>query len=185
MKLFASLVMALLFVFMPLCTPVQAGGQAAGQDQAFMRECFALARSAIQRGDDPFGAVLVKDGKIIMRAANSVRTDKDFSRHAEINLLSAAIRGLGSAGIKDSTLYSSCESCVMCSGAIELGEGLVVRVVYGLPGQRLVEMVGEGKALSDHSFFKWAGNRIKVEGPVLQAEAEDVIREYLALRNAR
>jgi tRNA(Arg) A34 adenosine deaminase TadA len=181
MKKYASLLLALVLVLLPLC----ASAEITRQDEVFMRECFALARKAIQRGDDPFGAVLVKDGKIIMRADNSVHTDDDFSRHAEINLMSAAIREYGAAGIKNSTLYSSCEPCVMCSGAIELGEGLIVRVVYGLPGQRLVEMVGEGKALSDKSFFKWAANRIKVEGPVLQAEAEEVIREYLAFHHRR
>ncbi len=181
MKKYPSLLLALVLVLLPLC----AWAEITRQDEAFMRECFALARKSIDRGDDPFGAVLVKDGKIIMRADNSVFTEHDFSRHAEINLLTAAIGELGSAGIKGSTLYSSCEPCVMCGGAIELAEGLIVRVVYGLSGQRLVEMVGEGKALSDHSFFKWAGNRIKVEGPVLEAEAEDVIREYLALHHMR
>jgi len=181
MKKIVSLLLAFLFGLLPLC----AWAEITRQDEAFMRECFALARKSIDRGDDPFGAVLVKDGKIIMRADNSVFTEHDFSRHAEINLMSAAIQEYGAAGIKDTTLYSSCEPCVMCAGAIELGEGLIIRVVYGLPGQRLVEMVGEGKALSDHSFFKWAANRIKVEGPVLQAEAEDVIREYLALHHMR
>lgn len=175
MKKPAAPVLALIFVLLPL----SAAPQSAGQDEAFMRECFALARQAIQRGDDPFGAVLVKDDKIIMRGVNSVHSDHDFSRHAEINLLSAAVREYGAEGIKGSTLYSSCEPCVMCSGAIELAENLVVRVVYGLPGQRLVEMVGDGEVLSDQSFFKWAGNRLKVEGPVLEAEAEAVIREYL------
>lgn len=181
MKEFACLLLALAFVFLPAC----ASAEITSQDEAFMRQCFALARKSIDRGDDPFGAVLVKDGKIIMRADNTVHTEDDFSRHAEINLMSSAIQEYGAAGIKNTTLYSSCEPCVMCSGAIELGEGLIIRVVYGLPGQRLVEMVGEGKALSDASFFKWAANRIKVEGPVLQAEAEEVIREYLALHHRR
>jgi tRNA(Arg) A34 adenosine deaminase TadA len=181
MKKFVCPLLALALFLLPAC----ACAEISSQDEAFMRECFALARKSIQRGDDPFGAVLVKDGKIIMRADNTVHTDDDFSRHAEINLMSAAIREYGAAGIKDTTLYSSCEPCVMCAGAIELGEGLIVRMVYGLPGERLVEMVGEGKPLSDRSFYKWADNRIDVEGPVLQAEAEDVIREYLALHHKR
>lgn len=180
MKLFANLVMALLFVFMPLCAPSQAADQAADQDEAFMRECFALARFAIQRGDDPFGAVLVKDGKIIMRAANAVRTDNDKLRHSETHLLTLALRELGKEATKGSTLYSSCEPCSMCCGAINLGDGYIVRLVYGLPGQRLVDLVGMGKAMSSQAFFKWVGNDIEVHGPVLEAEAEAVIREYLA-----
>lgn len=178
MKTHACLLLALALALLPVCAPAAT----TSQDEAFMRECFALARQAIQRGDDPFGAVLVKDGEIIMRAANSVATDHDFSRHAEINLLSAAVREYGLAGVKGATLYSSCEPCIMCAGAIQLGGRAVSRVVYGLPGWRLVELTGEGRALSDKSFFQWAGNPITVEGPVLPAEAEAVVREYLASR---
>lgn len=178
MKTCTCLLLALALALLPVWAPAEI----TRRDEAFMRECFALARQAVQRGDDPFGAVLVKDGEIIMRAANSVSTDHDFSRHAEINLLSAAVRKYGLAGVKGSTLYSSCEPCVMCAGAIQLGGRAVARVVYGLPGRRLVELAGEGRALSDRAFFQWAGNPVKVEGPVLEAEAEAVVREYLASR---
>ncbi len=181
MKSFANLVMALILVLMPLCAPLQAADQASDQDEAFMRECFALARFAIQRGDDPFGAVLVKDGAIIMRASNSVRTDNDKLRHAETNLIGLALRDLSRDAIKGSTLYTSCEPCSMCCGAINLMDGYIVRMVYGLPGQRLVEMVGMGKAMSSQGFFRWVGNDLVVHGPVLEAEAEAVIREYLEL----
>jgi tRNA(Arg) A34 adenosine deaminase TadA len=181
MKKYACLVLMLAVVLLPAC----ASAEITSQDEAFMRECFALARVAIQRGDDPFGAVLVQDGKIIMRAANATHTEDDFTRHAETSVLSAAVREYGAAGIKGTTLYSSCEPCMMCCGAIQLGEGLVVRLVYGLPAQRLVEMMGQGKPLLSQGFFAWADNPIKVEGPVLQSEAEEVIREYLALHHKR
>jgi tRNA(Arg) A34 adenosine deaminase TadA len=180
-KSFANLVIALLVIFTPLCV----SAEISEQDKAFMRECFALARFAMQRGDHPFGAVLVKDGKIIMRATNSVHTDSDVLRHAETNLIGTAFRSLGKEATKSSILYSSCEPCSMCCGAINLMDGYVTGLVYGLPAQRLVELVGAGNAMPSKPYFKWVGNGIEVRGPVLQAEAEEVIREYLALHHKR
>ncbi len=73
---------------------------------------------ARESGNHPFGAVLVLDGKIVLRAKNTVNTDRDPTAHAETNLMTKAIRNLSPEEIRRSTLYTSCEPCDMCTGKI-------------------------------------------------------------------
>jgi tRNA(Arg) A34 adenosine deaminase TadA len=84
----------------------------------FIRECHRLAIEAGKNGDEPFGAVLVRGGEIIMRAANTVNTQDDTFQHAEYRLVLQARKELSEEVVAESTLYSSTAPCVLCSGAI-------------------------------------------------------------------
>ena len=86
--------------------------------EPFLREAIALSKSAMERGDEPFGSVLVKDGEVILRAENSVFTGHDMTNHAEMNLVKLAAQHYDTAFLADCTLYTSTEPCAMCSGAI-------------------------------------------------------------------
>jgi tRNA(Arg) A34 adenosine deaminase TadA len=66
----------------------------------------------------PFGAVIVKDGKVISKAHNSVLLSKDPTAHAEINAIRAASKILGTFELDGCILYTSCKPCPMCLGAI-------------------------------------------------------------------
>jgi guanine deaminase len=66
----------------------------------------------------PFGAVIVKDDKIIAKAHNEVLKTKDSTAHAEINAIREACRVLDSFDLSDCTLYTTCKPCPMCLGAI-------------------------------------------------------------------
>ena len=69
-------------------------------------------------GDHPFGALLVKDGEVVLTAVNTVNTDHDNTRHAELNLVSQAMRQFDADFLADCVLYTSTEPCAMCAGAI-------------------------------------------------------------------
>lgn len=87
--------------------------------ETFMDEAVAAAREGAGRGDGgPFGAVIVMDGKIIARAWNRVLRDQDPTAHAEVNAIREAARVLGSFRLESCDLYTSCEPCPMCLGAI-------------------------------------------------------------------
>lgn len=88
------------------------------QDLRFMRRAIALATESVRNGGGPFGAVIVKGGKIIAEAANSVTIDSDPTAHAEVNAIRKACRELGSFDLSGCTVYTSCEPCPMCLGAI-------------------------------------------------------------------
>src|SRR5690606_38467526 len=85
---------------------------------ALLREAIALSKSAMDHGNEPFGAVLVKDGEIVLRAENSVFSGHDMTNHAEMNLVKLAAQHFGAEALADCTLYSSTEPCAMCAGAI-------------------------------------------------------------------
>ena len=88
------------------------------QDKAFMREAIRLADESVRNGGGPFGAVIVKDGEIIAGRSNSVTLDNDPTAHAEVNTIREACRKLGTFDLSDCVIYTSCEPCPMCLGAI-------------------------------------------------------------------
>ena len=87
-------------------------------DIRFMREAIRLADESVAHGGGPFGAVVVKDGRILAGASNSVTLDNDPTAHAEVNAIRQACRKLGTFDLKGSVIYASCEPCPMCLGAI-------------------------------------------------------------------
>lgn len=89
------------------------------QHQRFLKEAVKMAQKGIRQGKGgPFGAVVVKDGKIIARGCNQVTSSNDPTRHAEVDAIRKACKKLGTFELKDCVIYSSCEPCPMCLGAI-------------------------------------------------------------------
>ena len=84
----------------------------------FMREAIRLSVENINDNGGPFGAVIVKDGQIIARGTNRVTASNDPTAHAEVNAIRAACRVLGSFDLSGCEIYTSCEPCPMCLGAI-------------------------------------------------------------------
>jgi guanine deaminase len=85
----------------------------------FMERAIALALENVRSGrGGPFGAVIVKDGKVLSEGANSVNVKNDPTAHAEIVAIREACKKLGNFQLTDCEIYSSCEPCPMCMGAI-------------------------------------------------------------------
>lgn len=89
------------------------------QNKIFMAEAIRLAGDNVQNSNGgPFGAVIVKDGKIIGKGGNKVTVNNDPTAHAEIVAIREAARNIGSFDLSGCEIYSSCEPCPMCLGAI-------------------------------------------------------------------
>jgi tRNA(Arg) A34 adenosine deaminase TadA len=87
--------------------------------EKFMEEAIKLAESNLANGHGgPFGCVVVKDGKIIASAYNEVLISNDPTAHAEVLAIRRACIALGSHQLDDCEIYTSCEPCPMCLGAI-------------------------------------------------------------------
>jgi tRNA(Arg) A34 adenosine deaminase TadA len=86
--------------------------------QKWMEYAIALAIENVQKGGGPFAAVVVKENRIISTGANRVTTANDPTAHAEISAIRAAAEALSSFRLDGCELYSSCEPCPMCLGAI-------------------------------------------------------------------
>ena len=90
------------------------------QHEVFMREALQLARDNIEAGGRPFGAVLVKDGQVIARAANSIHLDLDPTAHAELLAIRRASAVLGLSRLDGCVIYASGHPCPMCLAAMHL-----------------------------------------------------------------
>ncbi|SDE01406.1 guanine deaminase [Paenibacillus sp. UNCCL117] len=89
------------------------------QDEQFMKAAIQLAYDNVISGHGgPFGAVVVKDGQIIGRGCNEVTAACDPTAHAEVQAIREACRHLNSFQLEDCVIYTSCEPCPMCIGAI-------------------------------------------------------------------
>lgn len=88
------------------------------EHEKYMRKAIQLSIDNMERGGGPFGAIIVKDDKIIAEAGNSVTLDPDPTAHAEINAIRMAAKRLNNFDLEGCTIYSSCEPCPMCLGAI-------------------------------------------------------------------
>lgn len=92
---------------------------ATADDLKYLDRATELARNGMRGGKGgPFGAVIVKDGSIIAEGWNQVTSDLDPTAHAEVNAIRRACAATGSFSLESATLYSICEPCAMCLGAI-------------------------------------------------------------------
>jgi guanine deaminase len=86
---------------------------------AFMQEAIRQATENVRSGKGgPFGAIVVKDGRIIATGTNSVTSTNDPTAHAEMSAIREACRALGNFQLTGCEIYTSCEPCPMCLGAI-------------------------------------------------------------------
>lgn len=86
--------------------------------ESFMQLAIARAMESLESGGGPFGAVIVKDGKVLAAEPNRVVPTNDPTAHAEITAIRAAAQLLGSFDLSGCEIFSSCEPCPMCLGAI-------------------------------------------------------------------
>lgn len=83
-----------------------------------MRRAIALSEQSVRNGGGPFGAVIAREGQIVAEASNSVTIDHDPTAHAEVNCIRQAALRLGTFDLSGCDIYTSCEPCPMCLGAI-------------------------------------------------------------------
>ena len=87
-------------------------------NEELMRRAIELSENSVRNGGGPFGAVIAKDGEIIAEGSNWVTIDNDPTAHAEVCTIRKACEKLGTFDLKGCVIYTSCEPCPMCFGAI-------------------------------------------------------------------
>ena len=147
------------------------------EDESYLLRAIDVARRARENGNHPFGALLVTANGDVLEAENTVVTHSDVTGHAETNLVRLATKRYSLAELRGFTLYTSCEPCAMCSGAIYWAG--IGRVVYALPEQDLAKMVPaqDGAPTMDlpcREVFARGGTPVIVAGPALVDEAAQV-----------
>jgi inosine-uridine nucleoside N-ribohydrolase/tRNA(Arg) A34 adenosine deaminase TadA len=149
------------------------------QDRKFMARAYELARYATTHGGGPFGALLVKDGHIIAEYSNCVKSTKDVTKHAETGLIAAFSPKIDRATFEQSTLYTSTEPCAMCCGAVMFAG--IGRVVYGTSEAPFLQTMGfppDPQPLTSHELLHRIAPRVKVAGPLMEAEGLVIHQAY-------
>ena len=144
-------------------------------DGRYLRQAIALADKARERGNRPFGALIVAaDGRVLAEASNANGESGDCTAHAELSAIRLASPLHCRDALATATLYSSAEPCVMCAGAIFWSA--IGRVVYGIDAERLRVFRGErldqkDAELSCRDVFERSSHAIECIGPSLIDEA--------------
>ncbi len=144
-----------------------------------MARAYELARHALTHGGGPFGALLVKDGKILAEFSNCVYSTGDITKHAETGLISAFSPKIDRETFSKSTLYTSTEPCAMCCGAICFAG--IGRVVYGVseaPFEQVMGLAPAESPLTSHEILRRIAPQVKVLGPLMEAEGLETHEGY-------
>ena len=154
-------------------------------DIAYLRLAIDVAAKAKEKGNHPFGAVLVDaTGKVIAEGENTVRTDGGPG-HAETNLARLAAKEFPPEFLETCTLYTSVEPCCMCAGTIYWAG--IGAVVFGMTEHRLLEMTnGDPENLTQDlpcTVVFGAGQRkVEVRGP-FEGLVDDVAAAHIGFWN--
>lgn len=146
-------------------------------DKIYMKKAIELAKAAVEHGNEPFGAVLVKDDEIVFTNENQIYTKHDPTFHGEAGLIREFCEKIGITDLHEYTMYASCEPCFMCSGAmvwVKLG-----RLVYGASNDDLEKILGnEGGCNCSRIVFENSFWKPDVTEGVLREESIKVLEEY-------
>lgn len=153
----------------------------AGEHQRFMAMAIEESRRGMAAGEPPFGAVIVRDGKVIGRAYSTVAQDHDPTAHAETMAIRDATAKLGVTELSGATLYTSCEPCPMCCGSI-LNAYIDTLIISG-SRTKLLKLLGLDPAADSYSpetLARMTNAPLNVVRGILQEESERVLESFPA-----
>jgi tRNA(adenine34) deaminase len=151
-------------------------GRFSPAEEPFMRIALREAERALEHGDVPIGAVVVRDGAVLGAGHNEREVRQDPTAHAELLALRAAARAVGGWRVLGTVLYVTLEPCAMCAGAIVLAR--VPRVVYGTADPK----AGAAGSVLDVLGEPRLNHRPEVVGGLLAQECGALLREFFAAR---
>jgi tRNA(Arg) A34 adenosine deaminase TadA len=144
-------------------------------NNAFMARAIQLSIEAVQSGrGGPFGAVIVNAGKIIAEAANQVTSTNDPTAHAEVLAIRKACQVLDCFELKNCELYTSCEPCPMCLGAIYWAR--LSRIYFANTAEDAAKIGFDDSFIYDELKQPYSGRRI----PALQIMREEALAGFRA-----
>jgi len=130
-------------------------------------------RGIKKRHGGPFGAVIVRKGKVLSKAHNTVLKDNDPTQHAEVRAISAAARKLGTYDLSECVLYSTTEPCPMCFSAIHWAR--IDCVVFGTSINDVAKLGFNELAISVRKMKKMGKSPLAVKSDVLLKECRALL----------
>lgn len=147
------------------------------KDKEFMEIAIKMALKAREEGNEPFGAILVKNNEIVMYGENKINSNCDPTHHAEIGLIRTFCSENNVFDLSEYTLYTSCEPCVMCTGAMVWSN--LGKIVYSVSHDQLAEIAGSNIMISSKEVIENSPNKPVLVEQVLNAEGLKVFEGYV------
>lgn len=145
-------------------------------DLTFLRQALELARKGSVTGDaGPFGAVVVRDGKVVGEGWNQVVELRDPTAHAEVLAIRDAAKRSGTHVLDDCTIYSSCEPCPMCFSAIYWAR--IPRVVFASSGKDARAVGFDDTLIAEELSLDWAQRNLQSR-QALEEEGKAVLEAW-------
>lgn len=154
--------------------PLPDDPEATATDRKFIERTYEIARNAVAQGNHPFGALLVRNGEVIMEVENAVTTMRDMTKHAETRLIGEATQKFDLQTLAECALYTSTEPCVMCSGAIYWA-GLK-KIVFGASADQMMKIFSsdEYNGFPVKEIYARMAPQVEVVGPVEEKEGLEI-----------
>ena len=146
------------------------------QHQKFMARAFMLAEQALDEGEIPIGAIIVKNGEIIGKGYNQVQRLNDPTAHAEIIAITAACEHLGNKYLTGCTLYVTIEPCPMCAGALVWSK--IDNVVFGA-ADSIAGSCGSAFNISSNNRLN---HQVEVIQGVMEEDCEYLLKSFFKER---
>ena len=150
------------------------------QDKKFIRITIELAELAKTKNNFPFGAILVKNNKIVAKEYDKSYSSFNPTKHAEIELISKFCKKNKLLSLEGYALYSSTEPCNMCAGAIHWAK--ISRIVYSVPQRELNKMSGVAPKIPCEKIINSCINKYtkeaEIKGSVLLEEGIKVFDKF-------
>lgn len=144
----------------------------------FMRLALQKAREGVASGQTPFGACIVRDGKVVACEHNAVWDHTDSTAHAEVEAIRVACRRLGTVDLSGCEIYATCEPCPMCFSAIHWAR--ISTIVFG---SRIADARGLGFSeltISNQQMKELGGSPVVIVPDYLREECTALFREWAA-----
>jgi tRNA(adenine34) deaminase len=147
-----------------------------GSDELWMEEALRAAQRALQMGEVPVGAVVVRHGKVVGRGWNQNLSNCDPTAHAEIVALRETAAILGNHRLEDCELFATIEPCAMCAGA--LVHARLRRLVYGADDPK----TGAVRSVLQVLNHSGLNHHMEVRGGILAGKCAGLLQEFFKCR---
>ncbi len=152
-------------------------------DKRFMVAAVAAATEGIEAGQTPFGACIVRDGKIISAAHNAVWKNTDITAHAEIQAIRTACRKLNTIDLAGGVIYSTCEPCPMCFAACHWAR--ISKIVFGARIEDAEKAGFSELAISNEQMKTLGRSGIEIVGDFLRDECVGLFEAWASSKDKR
>jgi len=151
------------------------------QDAGWMRRALAEARGNLARPDGgPFGACIVRNGRVVAAARNTVLARRDPTCHAEVNAIRLVARKLGTHDLSGCRIFSTTEPCPMCFAAIHWAG--IDEVVFGTRIADVARLGFRELTISNRTMRRLGDSEVRIVAGVLRKECLELLREWEGLR---